>query len=217
MAKSSLVVRAAFISCLLLAAAMVGCAADEGGGGSGGTAGAAGAAGTAGMTGMDACAATAPGPINGVPGCEAAVAGTPVELHNAAMGVLSSAMTCGFGSCHTPGRNAAQLTLLDQMDLKATLVDIASCQAPGIPLVKSGCGNAALAGSWLWLKLVAPADSSGVMVSDPVWGTPVATCDQMSGQPFGIRMPYSGTDMITSEARLGPIRNWICAGAPGPI
>jgi hypothetical protein len=84
-------------------------------------------------------------------------------------------------------------------------------------LVDAAGGDAALAKSWLWLKLAAPADSTGAVTANPAWGTAATSCSQDPGQAFGARMPRSGTDMQLSMEKLTAIRDWICAGAPGPM
>jgi hypothetical protein len=198
--------RAWCICCLVIATAISGCTEEAPPAGSGGS----------GACMVPTAGMAAPVMLGGVPGCEAAVAGTPTELHEAAKNVLNAAGTCSFGSCHTPDQHKANLVLLGAPDMRTLLVNKASCQAPILPLVKEGCGDDALLNSWLWIKLVAPADASGVLATDPVWGTPGEPCDKPGGQPFGIRMPWGSGNMVTSEARLAPIRNWICAGAPGP-
>jgi hypothetical protein len=91
------------------------------------------------------------------------------------------------------------------------LVDKPACQVPTLSLVKSGGGNEALDGSWVWQKLVAPKDDSEFIIPQDVWGTPVV-CQQTQG--FGTRMPMTNIDL--SEPRIASIRNWICAGAAGP-
>jgi hypothetical protein len=151
-------------------------------------------------------------------GCEAAVTGAPAALHAAAASVLTTQGKCSFaGTCHDGPTRTAGLILLAATNLDTLLVDQPSCIAPTVPLVKSGGGEAALQGSWLWLKLVASADASGVLDQNAAWGAPVATCNQKGDQPYGVRMPYgtSGSSFASPE-RLAPIRDWICAGAPGP-
>jgi hypothetical protein len=82
-------------------------------------------------------------------------------------------------------------------------------------VVKSGGGQAALDGSYLWQKLTAPVDAAGDVIAKPEWGAGVTTCNQTGANPFGVRMPPIGMDI--SDTRLAPIRNWICAGAMGPM
>jgi hypothetical protein len=148
-------------------------------------------------------------------GCEVAdMSAAPSALHAAAAAVLTVASPCGFGSCHA-GQGKAGLVLLNATDLRMTMVGKASCQVPAIPLVDAAGGNAGLANSWLWLKLTAPADASGVMTGDAAWGAGV-NCGQSGGQMYGLRMPWSNTDTPLEDARLAAVRNWICAGAPGP-
>jgi hypothetical protein len=201
-----------------------------GAGGAGAVAGTGGAAGIAaggagGSAGAGVAGTGAAGTGGGVPGCSAAdMSAAPSALHAAAAAVLTTespcssdqACPCGSSSCHG-GRGKANLVLVGTADLNMALVGKMSCQAPSLPLVAAGGGDPALTGSWLWQKLVAPADSSGVIASNAAWGMPNMMCNQSPGmQPYGIRMPWSNTDLALSEARLAPIRNWICAGAPGP-
>jgi hypothetical protein len=122
---------------------------------------------------------------------------------------------CAFSSCHAANVKKANL-ILDTvtMDLKAALVDKPSCEAPTYKLVDSSGGDAALQKSWLWQKLTAPDDTSGLITTKPEWGMP-GSCGQM-GVNFGVRMPYGSPDLWAPE-KLATIRNWICAGAPGPM
>ena len=93
------------------------------------------------------------------------------------------------------------------------MVDKPSCMNTTMPLVKSGGGDMALDSSWLWQKLVAPADDSFNIIAKPEWGMPVMTCQQTSG--FGTAMPMTG-GIALSDMRMAAIRNWICAGAAAP-
>lgn len=141
-------------------------------------------------------------------------------LHDMAKGFLipkaeSPMSPCAFGSCHTEKLKKAQLVLdLSITDLKATLVDKPSCEAPALKLVASGGGDAALQKSWLWLKLTAPADASDVLTSNPAWGTP-GNCGQMSGQDYGVRMPFGAG--AWEDNKKAAVKAWICAGAPGAM
>jgi hypothetical protein len=149
-----------------------------------------------------------------VPGCEAAdptVTGS--AAHAGALEILAQQSPCGFANACHAGTGKAMLVLLGTNDLKALLVDKPSCEAPTFPRVDSKGGNAALAHSWLWQKLTAPDDKSNdALIVQSAWGTPGA-CGQASG--FGDRMPMGGVDTL-DEPRLSKVRNWICAGAPGP-
>jgi hypothetical protein len=143
-------------------------------------------------------------------------------LHQAAIAALTPiSMTnkspCAFSSCHDNTQKKAGLNLdLGTADLKATLVGKASCEAPTINLIEAGGGDAALAKSWLWLKLTAPIDTAANLNAEAAWGAGNAPCGQDPGSPFGVRMPKASGDSL-SETRLGPVRDWICAGAPGPM
>jgi hypothetical protein len=192
--------------------------------GAGGMAGAAGSAGgAAGTTGGAGGTGMAGGGAE-FAGCSAAdTSAAPSALHAAALAVLTTpspcnpdqACPCGSSSCHG-GRGKAELVMVGVTDL-TTLVGNTSCQAPNLPLVASGGTDTALAGSWLWLKMTQPVDSSGTIAANAAWGQP-GPCDRMSPatQPYGVRMPWSGGRTPLPESRLAPIRNWICAGAPGP-
>ena len=139
--------------------------------------------------------------------------GTPTELHAAAFMALSA--TCGSSpSCHDGSAqgNKGMLTIPPGIDLNMHLVDKAACQAPTLSLIKSGGGDEALTGSWIWQKLTAPKDDSLNIIAKPEWGEPMLGCGQATG--FGSRMPQGGLDI--SPNRLIAVRNWICAGAAGP-
>jgi hypothetical protein len=196
--------------------ALIGCGDDTQGtpplAGSGGAGGAAGAtAGTGAAGGGGASLTTCPPTL-----------AAPAALHAAAAMALLPVSTphgsCSFGSCHDAASKKAGLSLLASMplDLKTQVVGKPACEVPSLMLVAAGGGNAALANSWLWLKLVAPCDSSGVITPKPEWGTAALTCSQDSGQTFGVRMPRSFTDMLLGEEKLLAVRDWICGGAPGP-
>lgn len=143
-------------------------------------------------------------------------AGGPA-LHMAAAAVLTPASPCGFSSCHT-GVGKAKLTLMGSMDLKTLLVDKPSCEAPMLPLISSMGGEEGLNHSWIWQKLTAMTDSSGTgkLVENAAWGMSSPSCGQPGDQPFGIRMPWTNSDMMLDAAKLASIKAWICAGAPGP-
>jgi hypothetical protein len=176
-----------------------------------GTAGA-GASAAAGAGSMSSGDLTKCGPASTLP---------PAMLHQAALEAIvpKDAMNkspCAFSSCHDSNQKKAMLNLdVGTMDLHATLVDKPSCEVPTLKLIASGGGDAALANSWLYQKLTAATGSSGEIVAQPAWGMGGASCGQDSGQPFGVRMPKSSTDILTST-RLNPLKDWICAGAPGP-
>ena len=153
-------------------------------------------------------------------------AGAPTgaeTLHAGALAALIPASAdikgpCAFGSCHDSNANKAQL-ILDHgtTDLHALLVTRPACEVAELALVDDSGGDPALAKSWLWQKLTAPADSKGALTKKDAWGAAVETCGQSSGDaPFGLRMPLSGTPDMLDASRLEPIRSWICAGAPGP-
>lgn len=147
------------------------------------------------------------------PGCEAANPGTPADLHAGALMAMTG--SCAFASCHNADGNRAMLVIAAGDNLNTTLVDKASCQHMSMPLVKSGGGNDALLGSWLWQKLAAPMDADYNVIAKPEWGAPNMGCQQMGGAPFGARMPATfGIEL--SASNLAKVRDWICAGAAGP-
>jgi hypothetical protein len=144
---------------------------------------------------------------------------TPAMLHAEAAAVLAVPMggTCNFMSCHVGPNGKAKLTLAGVADLNAALVGHASCQAT-IPLVAPGGGDAALQNSYLWQKLTAAVDPSDwALKPQTAWGPGGVTgCDiMMPAQLFGVLMPRGETKPL-GESKLGPIRRWICGGAPGP-
>jgi hypothetical protein len=193
------------------------------GGATGGTGGATGGmGGAAGMGGMAGTVSGGGGGMGGagggggmggdlVPGCDAAMTGTPADLHAAALDAFTG--SCAFGSCHNADGNRAMLVIVDGDNLFDKLVDKPACQLPTMSLVKSGGGQAALDGSWIWQKLTSEEDQDLNIVPDPAWGQPTV-CGQLQGT-FGVRMPMSA-GMLLGENRMGAIRNWICAGAMGP-
>ena len=109
------------------------------------------------------------------------MSGSPQELHAAALMVLTAA--CSFGSCHDADGKRANLVILPDDNLMTKLTDVASCENTTMPLVKSGGGDEALQMSWLWQKLVAPDDADFNLITDPAWGTPVATCGRLLQAP----------------------------------
>jgi hypothetical protein len=153
--------------------------------------------------------------------CATATMGAPATLHAAVVAAIIPATpdakgSCAFGSCHD-GTSKKAMVILDSTstNLHTLLVDKPACETAGLKVVDSRGGDVGLTNSWLWQKLSAPCDASGVMVTKPEWGTPV-NCGQMAGQAFGARMPMSGTDTQLGADKLAAIRDWICAGAPGP-
>ncbi len=156
--------------------------------------------------------AAPPPAATAVPGCEIADMSS-ATLHADAAAILATETPCGFSSCHT-GNGKAGLILHEVADLNAQMVGVTSCEAPNLPLVDGQGGDAGLNNSWLWLKLTAEAVPGGMLTPDATWGEP-GNCGQDVGS-YGGRMPLAGSPDVPGEERLGPIRNWICAGAPGP-
>ena len=145
----------------------------------------------------------------------------PAMLHAAAAtALLPSAANkgCAFSSCHDMNSKKANLVLTESpADLRMQLVGKTACEVPALQLVDTSGGDGALAKSWLWQKLIAAADSSGEIMAKPEWGAAVTGCGQMGSNNYGLRMPYSGTNMqLTPQSKLDAVRDWICAGAPGP-
>jgi hypothetical protein len=208
---------------VLIAALAVGCKKAEPSGGvagagvagigvSGAGVGVSGAG--VGVSGIGASGMAA-GPVQGCDGADKSVTGS--AAHAGALEILSMESPCGFSSCHIPPTGKGTLVLKGVTDLRAALVGKMSCEAGTIPLVDGKGGDAALQNSWLWQKLTAPADSSGgMLMAQSTWGAMAGTCGQMGG--FGTRMPQDFTAMVldSGTGRLSKIRNWICAGAPGP-
>ena len=182
-----------------------------GGGGTGVVGGTGGGAGTGAST--DLTCATAD--KTATPAMLAAAAATAL-LPPAADPTMKG--PCAFSSCHDSSAHKAGLKLDGTVpDLNALLVGKAACETSTLKLVDASTGDAGLAKSWLWQKLIAPADSGGVLTTKPDWGTPNTMCMQQSGQAFGLRMPWSNTpDLLVPPEKLQAVRNWICAGAPKP-
>jgi hypothetical protein len=123
---------------------------------------------------------------------------------------------CAFSSCHNMSAKKANLILDGSMpDLNALLVGKPTCEAPSLVLVDGSGGDAALAKSWIWQKLAAPADSSGNLTANAAWGM-AGNCGQSSGAGYGQRMPLVGSADTLAPAKLNAVKSWICAGAKGP-
>jgi hypothetical protein len=190
------------------------------------TAGTAALAGTGAVTAGTGAAGTAAAGTGAAGGgaadmyasCAMADKTTPGPMLNkaASAAIIAEMGTCSFSSCHTASVHKAKLVLDGSagMELHALMVGKPSCEAPTINLVDSSGGDKALANSWLWQKLIAPATSDGTLTTKPEWGAPV-NCGQITGQSFGHRMPDSSTaTLLTPASKLTAIRDWICAGAP---
>lgn len=151
------------------------------------------------------------------------VALTSATLHQAAYEVLGKrgrspsgvVGACAFSGCHEQQRAAAMLVLQDIGNL-SSLVGRPSCQAPAMALVAAGGGDVALQRSWIWQKLTAPLNAMEGLAPQSAWGTAVSCGGPSPGNPFGGRMPARSASVLP-ETQLGPIRRWICAGAPGPM
>jgi hypothetical protein len=204
---------------LVVVTAMAGCAqsgtgnplpAIGGSGGStGGSGGAAAGAGGSGAADLLKCEPADPA-VTGA-ALHAAAAEVLTTMGKSANGVIGA---CTFSSCHNTPSGKAMLVLQGQTDL-TTLRGKASCEAPTVPLIGMGGGDAALQNSWLYLKLVSPADpSTSALIANQAWGSG-GLCGVRPNEPFGERMPMSA-GMVLDSARLTPVRKWICAGAPMP-
>jgi hypothetical protein len=194
---------------------MAGTGAGGAAGAAGATAGAGPAAGAAAMAGGPAAGSGAVGGLS----CATATMGAATTLHAAAAVALLPQPTnpgCSFTSCHNANVKKANLILTaEPVNLRTQLVGKMACEVPALALVATTGGDAALANSWLWQKLTAPVDGSGDLLPKPEWGAGMTGCSQMSGSAvFGARMPYGG--MLSME-KLSAVRDWICAGAPGPM
>jgi hypothetical protein len=121
---------------------------------------------------------------------------------------------CAFSSCHSASGKRAGLVLEGETsDLHMLLVDKKPCEAPNLKLVDASGGDAALVNSWVWQKLVAPADAGGDVTANAAWGAP-GSCGQSATGTYGQRMPASNPAGLAKES-LDKVRAWICAGAPG--
>lgn len=134
---------------------------------------------------------------------------------------MQAMVTMRCGVCHrrsqAPRSAGLQLTgdssterALDFMDL----VIRPSCETT-MPLVDLGGGDAALNNSWLYWKVAGfTQGDGGTLAPFPGWTTTGHDCGQDTLGPFGSLMP------LGVESPVGPVveavRNWICAGAPGP-
>jgi hypothetical protein len=186
-----------------------GTAGKAGAGGS-----AAGGAGSGGGTAGSTAGAAAPNTT----GCGPATSASPADLHAAAAAVLLPTATnrCAFSSCHNEASSKAGLALENKMlDLRVTLVGKTACESPNLVLIADGGSDAALAKSWLWLKLTAPADAAtGAITPNTAWGTS-GSCGQLSASAgYGMRMPLGTPDGLSAD-KLAAVRDWICGGAPG--
>lgn len=211
---------------LLLALHCLACSSDDDDAGTAGTgtagqtarAGVGGAAAGAGTVAGAAGAVAGSGGAEGIPDCTGAKTGSAAALHTAAAEVLlpGASNRCAFSSCHSSGQKKAGLALEDPtLNLHDVLADKPACEAPNLKLVDSSGGAAGLANSWLWLKLTAPADASTAELEpDSAWGE-AGSCDQR-GSDYGTRMPQMGSAETLDQAKLAAVRDWICAGAPGP-
>ncbi|HEX5655605.1 MAG TPA: hypothetical protein VFX59_00350 [Polyangiales bacterium] len=122
----------------------------------------------------------------------------------------SRGSTCALASCHGAS-GEGELSLPPGADLRALLVDVPACEAPGLSLVKPGAPDE----SWLWIKLNGEIEDedSGDLVVDPKWGEPGTNCRGADG--FGKRMPRVAPFRLAPSS-LATIRAWIANGAPGP-
>jgi hypothetical protein len=144
---------------------------------------------------------------------------SPAELYAAAATAFlpkddKNVAPCAFGPCHNTNKMIAKLAFAPGGSLVDAVVNKPACEAPNLKLVDPSGGDKALANSYLYLKLAAPVDGSANLVPDPAWGSPM-NC----GQPmdFGARMPVGSGEMGVGDEKLAIMKEWICAGAPGPM
>lgn len=149
----------------------------------------------------------------GVPCVGVDTSASPAALHAAAADILTTQTPCGFSACHTGSRPKAGLRLSGVTDLRAQLVDKPACESSTVPLVSGVGGAAALAKSWLWLKLTAETTGGDALAAQAAWGTSM-NCGQVPDEPYGRLMPLGAGALADDE--LKAVRSWICAGAPGP-
>jgi len=185
------------------------CGADDDDGGAG-----FGAMGGGGASGSSGAGGSAGGKM---PTGECAMANLSIgnsALHANAMMALTSNTCSGSTSCHQGNPGKAMLSLKDKTDMRALLVGKPACNAPNLHLVDGRGDAAALANSWLWIKLTGTVNSTNEVTGMASWGTP-GNCEQPTVGTYGIRMPFGfGSGMTWSD--VNKVRDWICAGAPGP-
>ncbi|MDD9943163.1 MAG: hypothetical protein OXU20_19130 [Myxococcales bacterium] len=132
---------------------------------------------------------------------------------------MQEMVTARCGVCHrrsqAPRSADLQLTgdmAMDRAEDFMTLVIKPSCQTT-MPLVDQSGGTAALMNSWLYWKVAGETEEvGGILVAQPGWMATGENCGQDSD--FGTLMPMSVSDPI--ESAVTAVKNWICAGAPGP-
>lgn len=227
--------RASLLMLSVLLLTVVGCGGDDGSGGQAGTTiggvggvpatgGVGGAAGTiagtgtggtiagTGIAGMGTGGTGMPATTPDCAVFEAMAPGTPRGTREAVGVILrgdGSATnpmgSCAFSSCHSSTAKA-MLDVSVMPDFATTLVNVPACETPDLMRVKPGDPLA----SWLWIKLVGPADAEGNI-------TYPATPQNCSGAPpgtLGILMPWSpGSPTSLLPAQLFQICTWIQDGA----
>ena len=185
-------------------------------GGSGGSATAGSSTAGTGTAGMGTAGMGTAGMSGATGACAGASTAPPAMLHAAAQAALGGmTASCGLSSSCHQGAGKAGLVLKDKTDMRMLMLNKMSCEAPNVPLVDGRGGETALNNSWLYLKLAAPLDASSNLMANTMWGTP-GNCGQITVGSFGQRMPQGLSGTMTWQD-LQKIKDWICAGAPGPM
>lgn len=143
--------------------------------------------------------------------------GTPRGTHDAVATILRGTVdtadmdvgACAFTACHNSTAKAT-LNLTAMPDITPALVNVPACEAQGMVRVKPGDPL----NSWLWIKLVGPADASGNITHT---ATP-QNCSGATPGTLGVLMPWGATSAETMlpPDRLFQICSWITDGALGP-
>lgn len=170
-------------------------------------------AGTTANPATNACDMESTGGGTGASCAEADTSGDTYEA-------MQAMVTTRCGICHrqsqaprSAGLQLAGTASSDRLDDLLMFVDKPSCQTT-MPVVDRSGGDAALANSWLWWK-VAGASEGMDLVAQPDWMSTGDNCQQLDpAKPFGTLMPQGASEPTESVAAA--VRNWICAGAPGP-
>lgn len=141
--------------------------------------------------------------------------------------------SCGStsSSCHGGVRGSARLNfqLLADTERPYTdaLVGVEACEYDFMPRVDPGNPD----NSWLMIKISGPHDAEGLLTftPDPGWDSgltprmdgsfPPSQCPLVEDGEltFGSVMPESGGEIFLEPAEITLFREWILAGAPGPV
>jgi len=153
----------------------------------------------------------------GAPAASCAEADTSGDTYEAMQVMLTS--RCGV--CHresqAPSSAGLQLTgpmSMDRAEDLLSLVVRSACEID-MPVVDQSGGDAGLANSWLYWKVAGPAGTGAMIEARPEWMAGSESCVGLDTPgTFGLLMPLGATEPV--ESVLTAVRNWICAGAPGP-